>query len=186
MPPSKVPIDIFPTCSDQAIQFWWSTPSSDGGYPILAYYLTCDSISYSQPISPSTFVYTVGGLTNGTNYSFYIQAYNENDELSEPAYYRTVQPGNLPDPPNTQSLTQLTATTALAQFTPPTNDGGATVKWFVLTMYDQATSTIALKKGALGTQTNIYVSSLTQPAYYYTLQAVNDPGYSPYIEYTYP
>jgi hypothetical protein len=186
MPPSKVPIDIFPTCSDQAIQFWWSTPASDGGYPILAYYLSCDSIPYSQPISPSTFVYTVGGLTNGTNYQFYIQAYNENDELSEPSYYRNVQPGNLPGPPATQSITQLTATTALAQMTQPVDNGGATVKWFVVSMYDQQTSTLALSKGALGTQTNLYLTGLTQPNYYYTLQAVNDPGYSPPIVYTYP
>lgn len=92
--PSAPQIVVRPRAFDGELQFWWSTPASNGGSAITGYTLECAAISFSQALSSSTYTYRVSGLTNFTDYTFTLKASNGNG-AGPAATFRTVQPCTL-------------------------------------------------------------------------------------------
>jgi hypothetical protein len=122
----------------------------------------------------------VTGLTNGTEYSFYLVA-NNTIGASAAAYFRTVQPGLKPSVPQTVSATAVPyLPAATVSWTAPTSDGGADIGWYVV---KSASSNPADPVRVICTEpwkTEGVVSELNPiSTYTFKVYAVNDPGYSP-------
>ena len=180
-PPVLLPEDStnFPLATNSTIQFFWNSPTSDGGSPILAYKLYCSTPSITINTDSNVYTTTQGGLTNGTEYQFQIQASNANG-LGDPAYFMSVEPGLVPSSPSTIGISMFASTSALVQWTPPTNNGGASVKWYVVTLQSDNPADPIIALGANGYDRSRVVDNLNSNSYYnFLVQSVNDPGYSP-------
>lgn len=147
------------------------------------------------PVSNS---FIITSLTNGTDYIIEIAA-NNSIGRGPLARYRTVQPGNKPSIPQSIIVTNPTSTSAIVSWTEPLDDGGATIKWYVITpyssdpadpftAYDSSASIMDAsyghygKRSANGTDRSVVFSGLTEGnTYTFGVSAVNDPGYSPVI-----
>jgi Concanavalin A-like lectin/glucanases superfamily/Fibronectin type III domain len=168
------PAMIRPSVRSGQATFFWGSPASDGGEPITGYTLIDSGNSITCNYSPSTFSATVGGLTDGTPYTFSVYATNSVGN-GAPATYRTIQPGNRPDVPQNVAITEYNSNTANVTWDAPVSDGGADIFWYVI----KSDTNPALKFSASGAQSNKYITGLTQGnVYRFSVQAVNDPGYS--------
>jgi hypothetical protein len=182
MPPAAVPdpprITLRAKASDQTLQFWWTTPVSDGGSAITGYTLLCDEPSYSQDLSANVYNYTVTGLTNGTKYSFYLVATNTIGS-SAAAYFRTVEPGfRASAPQNGVATADGSNPGAIVTWEAPTNDGGADIGWYVIKSASSNPADPLVKICAEPWKTEAYVGGLTPGSTYtFKVYAVNDPGY---------
>ncbi len=159
----------------------WTTPA-DGGAAIDDYVISQYVGSSTTPTTTTTTStsQTVTGLTNGTTYTFAIQAVNVAGS-SELSNVETATPATVPAAPQ---LLATVAGPAIAEvvWSPPAEDGGASIG-----AYDIFRSTTA---GSRGTQiasqaptsaTNTYIDqSVTNgTTYYYEVVAVNRIGQSP-------
>jgi titin len=190
--------NIRPIASDESLQIYWSAPLNDGGDDIISYtyFINMDyNVPYNISLPPSN-SYIITSLTNGTEYTIEIAASNSVGR-GPLARYRTVQPGNKPLIPESISVTYPTSTSAEISWTAPTDDGGATIKWYVITpyssdpadpftAYDSSASILDAsyghygKRSANGTDSSIVFKGLTEGnTYTFGVSAVNDPGYSP-------
>jgi len=165
--------------------YTWDVPTT--GVPV-SYTLTVTPNPGGSPytIPGSEKSYTVTGLTNGVDYSAYITA-TSNSQTSAANYFRTVQPGLLPGPPSTFSATFLTSTTAQVNFTPALSNGGADIKWIVITSQSSSLADPVIRADTFPYLSSIIISGLNSNSQYsFLVQTVNDPGYSPYTSYAYP
>jgi hypothetical protein len=64
-------------------------------------------------------------------------------------------------------------------WTPPTLDGGADIKWYVIKVLNTSDGTIVVTYSQYGSDRSRYISGISIANYNYSVQAVNDPGYSP-------
>lgn len=178
--PGPPRIRLRANASNQALEFWWSPPASDGGSAITGYTLICTAISYSHALGPSLYRYKVTGLTNGTKYSFYMVANNAVGP-SAAAYFRTEQPGLKASVPQTATAAaDGDNPAAIVSWTAPTSDGGADIGWYVVKSESSTPTDPVVKICTEPWRTEGYVGELN-PASTYTFKvyAVNDPGYSP-------
>ena len=98
---------------DGQVTLSWSAPQSDGGAPVIRYeYQVGDGSWVSTGGTDTDFV--VGGLTNGTPYTFRVRAVNE------------VGTGL---PSNVASATPLGASGAVSNLTAASGDGQVTLSW---------------------------------------------------------
>lgn len=176
MPPTPPQIYIRPRAMDGKIQFWWQPPLSNGGpFGITAYTLTRGFTSIS--LGPNERTHIVTGLTNGTPYTFTITAENSNAETSEPATFRTVEPGFQPGPPGAPTAVVRSPTSATVSWTTAVYDGGSTIGWYVIE--SESTGNPVVKVSALGTDTSQIVEGLvTGETYTFNIYSVNDVRYS--------
>ena len=91
-------IKPYPNVYDSHIQLFWEEEENQS---ITSYIISQDSNTIVLP--PNIFNYTFSNLTNGTPYSFSIQASNENG-LSLANTFYTVQPGFPPSSPSISSV----------------------------------------------------------------------------------
>lgn len=111
MPPAAPTIRKRPKATLGKLEFWWNTSAVSG------YILKCAG-QPDRNYGPTTGYAAVTGLTNSTNYSFFLVATQSGIE-SAPSYFRTAQPGVLTGPPTN------------VHFTPSTSNGAGvlTVTW---------------------------------------------------------
>jgi hypothetical protein len=131
---------------------------------------------YSFAPTGNWYQYTVTGLTTSTEYSASIYQYNSFNQSSLTTQYRTVMTGNKPDPvQDISGVYDVTGNVAVLTWNPPVSDGGATVYWNVI-----RDLTNDVKYNVPG-----YIYSYSTPVLLapgsnlYSVEAVNDPGYSP-------
>jgi hypothetical protein len=179
-PPSAPRIRSRPKARDGTLQFFWTTPLSDGGSALTAYVLACSAFSFSQTLGADATTYTVSGLTNGTDYTFTILARNADGD-SPAVTFRTVQPGNFPSVPQLASISSINSgATALLNWSTPTSTGGADIRYYV-THTKNLTNAYA---STIKTSLYPYTRSKTiqgldvSASYVHYLYSVNDPGYS--------
>jgi hypothetical protein len=97
----------------------------------------------------------------------------------------SVEPGLGPGSPSTIGVSMINPTAALVQWTPPTNNGGADVKWYVITSQSTESTDPVISLGANGYDRSRVVDNLNSNSYYnFLVQSVNDPGYSSYTNFT--
>jgi hypothetical protein len=161
---------------DRKIQFWWQPPLTTGGpFGIAAYTLSDGSNTFS--LGPTNRTFIVTGLTNGTPYTFTITAQNTNGDTSDPATFRTVQPGSQPGPPSGPTAVVRSNTSALVSWTPAASDGGSAIGWYVIE--SASTGNPVVKVSALSTDTSQTVEGLTTgETYTFKVYSVNDVKYS--------
>ena len=130
--------------------------------------------NYSFVPTSNWYRYTVTGLTTSCNYSAYAYQINSSGLSSLTTAYRTVQTGYLPAP--VQNLTgAVNGSTATLDWNFSSYDGDATIKWHVI-----RDLSLNLKYNVLGTISTYTAPLLVNPGInLFSVEAVNDPGYSP-------
>lgn len=166
-----------PKATDGTLEFWWQPPVSDGGSPITGYTIEIPGV-YVDTTPAEARYYKITGLTNGTTYTAQLNAINANG-AGQLVYFRSVQPGNLPGPTQSQSFTRNGNGDATFEWTAPASDGGATIGWNVVTCYPLDSSGAVINRNVLGYETSLRIPDLSANTTYTALiRARNDPGYS--------
>ena len=112
-----------PKVTSQTLEFYWQPPTSDGGSAITGFTLTDGTLIYNITGNPG--YYKATGLTNGQTYSFTLSAINGVGS-SPAAPFRSVEPGNKPNPPASVSYTNQGSGNVLVNWTNPADIGGTT------------------------------------------------------------
>jgi titin len=157
----------------------WTAPSSNGGSTISGYRITPyiagapqASVTTDYPVTS----YTVGGLTDGTAYTFTVAAINGVGTSVESAPSGTITPtqATTPGVPTGVVGTPKDGAVALA-WTAPSSDGGSPLTGYQITPYIGSTAQPALTVPATSTSTT--VNGLTNgTAYSFTVAATNAVG----------
>lgn len=175
-PPIVTPL---PRVTNNSLEFWWQPPANTDGFNVFQYVLKSEPPIDKFMTSSSTFSYRVDGLTPGIEYAFYIQANTDEPVISESAYFVPSIPGLKATNPIITTSTTYSNDTGLVTWNPPISDGEAAVKYYVLrsTSYESGGYSNVI---AVPGYTSSAIVSTIASAYnwYYTVEAVNDPGYS--------
>lgn len=158
------------------------------GAPIQDYYLTLTSQygTLNCNVGSAGTYYKVTGLSNAETYFTTIAASNANG-LGTVASFREFQPGS-PPPRGVSSLSAVAITVstgaALVSWTPPIGYPpvpDATIFWYAIYGYTTANALTPVVKYTAGgqTQSNYFIPYLDSNSnYYFTVRAVNCPGWS--------
>ncbi|MGA3149505.1 MAG: fibronectin type III domain-containing protein [Acidimicrobiales bacterium] len=167
------------TGGDAQASVTFTPPADDGGSSILHYTVTAtDSTTPAngnQVVSGSGSPIVVTGLTNGDSYTFTVTATNTNGtgEVSAPS--NAVVPATVPDGPTIGTATGGNTQASVA-FTPPANDGGASILHYTVTATDSTTPANG-GETVSGSGSPIVVTSLTNgDSYTFTVTATNSAG----------
>ena len=177
--PTAPVIEVRPVCKPGQITFYWRPPTNAGSSAIIKYTLYCDATSYSQDImGAQQYTYTVSGLTDGVDYTFYMTATNTQGE-SPAATFRTVQPGLVPFGPTVATLSTINDDTGLIEWgNNSTITGEGATKWYRIRAQPSSlsVSSFSLTANAYDRQAISYTMSAGE-YYRFLVQAVNDTGY---------
>jgi hypothetical protein len=175
------PQAVAATPGDASATVTWTPPAGDGGTPITAYTVTASGDGGNQTCTylvttPETDTCTVGGLTDGTAYTFSVTATNVNGTGPASAPSAPVTPATVPGAPLDVSATAGNASAAIS-WVPPTSDGGATITAYTVTASGDGgneTCTYLVTTPETDTCT---VGGLTDgTAYTFTVTATNQVG----------
>lgn len=185
---------IRPLSELNSVTLYWDPPVSNGGSPILSYYISSiqgpDSQSPYISVSPTNRSFQIQTLMNKTNYTYMIAASNSFG-VGPFSMYRTVQPGQTPNIVQNvgiSTLNTLVGDSVLLSWTPPVSDGTIPDPlWYVITPASTNPNDPIFSQEAQGRvsvdgwqQTYTYSGlNLSTTSYSFLVQAVNDPGYSP-------
>ncbi|MDD5758113.1 MAG: fibronectin type III domain-containing protein [Desulfobulbaceae bacterium] len=153
-----------------SVKVAFTIPSTNGGSAITNYTATSTpgGKTGTSPVSPIT----VGGLANGTVYTFTIRATNAVGTGPSSAASNSVTPATVPGAPTIGGVTRGNARAKVA-FTAPRSNGGSSIIRYT------ATSAPGGKTGS-GTTSPITVSGLTNgTTYKFTVKATNSVGVGP-------
>lgn len=161
------------TAGDSSATLRWTAPA-DNGSPITGYVITANPTGQQVRI-PADTSYTVGGLTNGTAYTFQVAATNANGTSAKSPASDPVTPVApvVPDAP--QAVIAVAGYgAATVSWTAPANDGGSPISGYTVTSSagDAVTTT--------GEATSATVDGLDNgTAYTFTVVATNAVGDGP-------
>jgi len=155
----------------------WTTPSTDNGSAITGYVVTPYVGASAMP--STTFMSTatsqiIGGLSNGTAYSFRVAAINGRG--TGPQTETTAITIGAPTPPSTPSATPRSGA-ATVQWSPPTDNGSA-VTGYTVTTLSNGLVTKTNTFGSLST-TQTISGLISGKSYSFTVAATNARGTSP-------
>ncbi|MCG6551270.1 MAG: fibronectin type III domain-containing protein [Candidatus Magnetominusculus sp. LBB02] len=164
-PGAPTSVTATPGNAQAAVSF--TAPSSNGGSTITGYKVTSNpgGVTAAGTSSPIT----VSGLTNGTAYTFTVQAANAIGTGTPSAASNSVTPGVAPGAPTSVTATAGNAQAAVS-FTAPSSNGGSTITGYKVTSNPGGIT-------AAATSSPVSVFGLTNgTAYTFTVQAVNALG----------
>jgi Domain of unknown function (DUF4082)/Fibronectin type III domain/Mo-co oxidoreductase dimerisation domain len=160
----------------------WSAPTTGGSptqYTITPFIGSTAQTPTTITGTPPATSTTIPGLTNGTAYTFTVQASNPAGAgtTSSPSNAVTPTGGTAPTAP--QNVTASGATSrALVSWTAPTSNGGSPITGYTITPY--IGSTAQATTAAAASATSATVTGLTNgTAYTFTVKATNSIGTSP-------
>jgi fibronectin type 3 domain-containing protein len=156
---------------DSQISLTWTAPGSNGGSAITGYTVTATPGGFT--CATPTLGCTIGGLTNGTSYTFKATATNAIG-TSAPSNSLSQTPGKPPSAPNLTGATAGNAQVALT-WTAPASNGGKQI-----TGYRIYRGTSSATKAAVGTTGNVtsYTDTgrVNGTTYFYEVAAINAMG----------
>ena len=168
------PTDVVVSSGDKSADVEWISPASDGGKEIISYIVTASPGNIVSNIRSSLTKTNFKGLTNGTSYSFVIEAVNATGrgEKSEPSL--EIVPVGVPNAPFGVTASGGASRKANVSWTPPTNNGGlAVTKYIVLSSPDDFS--ISVVSSATST---VFDGLENGRQYSFTVTAVNALGSS--------
>lgn len=174
----EAPTGVAGTAGNALATVSWTPPASNGGIAITNYvvtpYVGTTPLSSTQVGNVSST--TISGLTNGTTYTFRVQAKNALGNGAESASSNAVTPATLPGAP-----TGLGASAGNAQATvswsPPASNGGSAITGYVVTPFVGA---LALPPMQVGNLTQALLTGLSNgTAYTFTVKGRNAVGEGP-------
>lgn len=153
--------------ASQSATISWSTPDS-GGTPITSYGVT--AAPGGQVCVTSTNSCSIGGLTNGTAYTFTATATNAVGTSPTSTPTSPVTPATIPDAPTATTATRGN-TAATVSWLAPSNGGAPVTSYTVISSPGGRTCTTSTTQCAVGGLTN-------GTAYVFTVSATNRIGTS--------
>jgi chitodextrinase len=166
------PTGLTAVAGDGRVSLSWSPPTSNGGAAIVGYDVFEGGSAASGLVSGTSF--TMTGLTNGTTYSFTVDAVNGaqlHSAQSSPASATPVAPVTAPGAPSGLSASAGNAQVSLS-WQAPSSDGGAAVTSY--NVYQGG------RKAATVSGTGATVKNLANGTpYSFTVTAVNKAGEGP-------
>jgi len=178
------PIIISAVAGDGSVVVSFNAPSDTGGSPISSYNLTVyDGATEVLEIAGNLPSITASGLTNGTTYSFIVQAVNGVGEGSA-SQTVTAMPSSTPTAPLNLVLTpgdgQITCI-----YSPPQSNGGLPISTY--TVYWSVSNTMDPSSNFSCNLTNITIEGLINATdYYFQVSASNADGAGPLTSITGP
>jgi len=125
-PPPGAPTGVTATPGDRQATVGWTAPASSGGGPITGYTITVSPGGAPVRAGGLTTSTVVGGLTNGTSYTFTVTATNDYGTGPPSAPSNTVIPATVPGPPLNVVATAGDGM-AMVTWSAPASDGGRPV-----------------------------------------------------------
>ena len=188
VPPSQqatapgAPMLVTGTAGDGSVALNWTAPASDGGASISSYritpYIGSNAQTPIQTASPATSA-TVGGLTNGTAYTFTVAATNSVGTGADSAPSSAITPvssqqSTVPDAPTGVAGNSGDQSVSL-HWSAPANNGGAAITSYRITPYIGSSAQTPVSTGSAAT--SYTVTGLTNgTAYTFTVAATNSVG----------
>ena len=177
------PASVTAWAGNRSATVTWAAPADTGGSPITSYTVT-SSAGQTANVNGTTLTATVTGLSNGTSYTFTVQAGNSvgKGAASAPsnAVVPTSTPATPPGAPTVGTATGLVSTNravgvAAVSWSAPSTDGGSPISNYVITASPGGQTTIVSAPS-----TSTMVSNLQNgTTYTFTVQAQNSVGLSP-------
>ncbi len=173
------PTNVTATAGDTQASISWSPPASNGGSAITGYTVTASpGGATATTINGSTTSASIGGLTNGTAYTFTVHATNTIGNSPESAPSNTVTPTTattIPGPPTNVTAT-AGDTQASISWSPPASNGGSPITGYTVTASPGGATATTIN----GSTTSATIGGLTNgTAYTFTVHATNTIGNSP-------
>jgi hypothetical protein len=153
----------------------WSAPVSDGTSAITGYDVTpyVAGVAQSATSVGAVTTATVGGLTNGTTYTFRVVAKNAIGTGAQSTDSNAVTPNTVPAVPTNVAAT-LGAGQATVSWVAPASDGGSAITGYDVTRY---VGGVAYGTSSVGVVTQTTVSGLTNgTTYTFRVAARNAAG----------
>lgn len=167
------PTNVSASAGDTQATVTFDPPASDGGSAITGYRVT--SIPEGITATGSTSPITVTHLTNGTTYTFTVQAINAVASSVPSAPSNSVIPGVAAAPPGAPTIGTATAGDAQAtvSFTAPASSGSSEITEYLVTSTPSGFT-------ASGPASPIIITGLSNgTSYTFTVQAKNTAGLGP-------
>lgn len=164
------------TRGDRQATITFTPSTSDGGADIIRYIAesTPGGITATRNL-PGPSSITVSGLTNGTSYTFVVQAETGFGTGPASSSSNSVIPATVPGAPSITSAVRTSSTSATITYTAPTSDGGRPITSYTA-VSNPGNFTASVSRATGGT---ILVSGLTSGAFYtFTVFATNEVGNS--------
>jgi Ca2+-binding RTX toxin-like protein len=171
------------TAGNATVTLRWTAPAANGGaaitgYSVRAYTAASGAQAVRTVVVGSVTTTAVGGLTNGTAYTFDIRAINDVGTSAASARTSAVTPVApvVVTPPGAPAIGAPTAGNASAtvRWTAPTATGGAAITGYSVRVY---AGTAVVQTVPVGVTTSLNVTGLTNgTAYTFDVRAVNGAG----------
>lgn len=184
-----------PLTQSQQLEFFWATPSSDGGDPITSYVITDGTTSNTLVDGARNFRAT--GLVNGTVYQYRVAASNSIG-LGPYSFFRAVQPGLTPGLPTNVAASNVNGLRYEISWNNPTDTGQASLQRGFLQAFplDSGGNTLSTTTfssfivsrsvwgGNAGDSNSRILELFSNYNYKVLVRVMNDPGFSLPITYT--
>jgi len=170
-------VRLNPVASANALQFYWDLPADSGSSQISNYQLICSSIGFSAMVNAASTYASVGGLTNGQNYTFQVAASNINGTGPYTAF-KISQPGLLPGGPRNLSLSTINSSTVNLywNFSTNINEGGN--QYFAVNVIPSYSTLSSYYISVYPDQRSKNITGLPSSFYTFKLYSINDAGWS--------
>lgn len=179
------PTDVTAVAGNASATVSWAAPASDGGSALTSYAVTPYVGTSPQPEtavggSPPPTSTTIGGLTNGTTYTFTVRAVNAVGAGPASTPSNAVTPAGTPPGAPTGVTATAGDASATVSWTAPASDGGSPLSSYTVTPYLGTTPRPATTVTGSPPATTATVSGLTNDFNYtFRITATNAVGTGP-------